>query len=99
MRISDWSSDVCSSDLGIAVGGHAGKAIVAGPGERQISKARIPINPPTHPAAPRRFCSLPSRARRDRKSVVLGKSVAVRVELGGRRTIIKKIPNLSHIFT
>src|SRR3546814_15010955 len=33
----------------------------------------------------------PARAFRDRKSVVSGKSVSVRVDLGGRRIIKKKI--------
>src|SRR3546814_9846132 len=38
------------------------------------------------------------RANRDRKSVVKGKSVSVRVDLGGRRIIKKKIPqHTSHI--
>src|SRR3546814_14619323 len=32
---------------------------------------------------------------RDRKSVVSGKSVSVRVDLGGRRIIKKKIPSLT----
>src|SRR3546814_1247605 len=33
MRISDWSSDVCSSDLNIAKG-HGGTSVFAGVGER-----------------------------------------------------------------
>src|SRR3546814_15694478 len=80
MRISDWSSDVCSSDLG---GGGAIAALsrclwrrywvslAAGHGHRQDRLQ-------------------PRRLRQDRKSVVSGKSVSVRVDLGGRRIIKKK---------
>src|SRR3546814_21155280 len=67
MRISDWSSDVCSSDL---------------PTRR---------DQPSRPARGRagRPAPTPRRAA-DRKSVVEGKSVSVRVDLGGRRIIKKK---------
>src|SRR3546814_20438458 len=73
MRISDWSSDVCSSDLSPessaeregAVG--FGSPAIAVPPPKPIEKAGIA-----------------------RKSVVEGKSVAVRVDLGGRRIIKKK---------
>src|SRR3546814_14977132 len=49
---------------------------------------------------PGRVCRLDRRPRkRDRKSVVYGKSVSVRVDIGGRRTIkktsiIKSIPHM-----
>src|SRR3546814_15016992 len=69
MRISDWSSDVCSSDLR--------RHRVAGHGHRigaRWSRNRV----------------RPLRPRADRKSVVKGKSVSVRVDLGGRRLIKKK---------
>src|SRR3546814_1567686 len=39
MRISDWSSDVCSSDLDIAVGGND----EAGPQRRRLPRDRLPI--------------------------------------------------------
>src|SRR3546814_13147326 len=87
MRISDWSSDVCSSDL---VDGyhlaqlhemldHLGgldRHLVSQIGDRDCFRHMH--------FARDEFGHL------DRKSVVSGKSVSVRVDLGGRR-IIKKI--------
>src|SRR3546814_16785133 len=79
MRISDWSSDVCSSDLDrgrrLGYGEPRGTAEQPAPSRgsgRRSGGAREP-----------------ARAG-DRKSVVSGKSVSVRVDLGGRR-FIKKI--------
>src|SRR3546814_15462654 len=90
LRISDWSSDVCSSDLHI-------QALVIeqrhgdGRGTEQIDQ--------------REHCPIPAQApcqqtgigakhgqhpEQDRKSVVEGKSVSVRVDLGGRRIIKTK---------
>src|SRR3546814_15688509 len=116
MRISDWSSDVCSSDLvgigeaGVIVGLRLGKQhphrldqaqpddaadrgargrVDAVRGERFLDRAAdvglavderaiaIEDREPVH--QPRR------RPRSDRKRVVLGKSVSVRVDLGDRR--------------
>src|SRR3546814_12365773 len=78
MRISDWSSDVCSSDLPPHPGFH----------RRGPCRGRSGW---TRPPPPSSRCSLPARyCRTDRKSVVLGKSVSVRVDLGGRRIIQKK---------
>src|SRR3546814_20968404 len=70
MRISDWSSDVCSSDLE----GTNFKHVVA----------------PHHRRSDRVAGGRSVRLAVDRKSVVSGKSVAVRVDLGGRRIIKKK---------
>src|SRR3546814_12028785 len=128
MRISDWSSDVCSSDLsaedGAAVvpraaenqhdpdeegGDHridgfrrdravevgeksAAEAHQAGAENEGLQAAegdvlaerggrRLVVADGPHHAAP---------GRTDRKSVVSGKSVSVRVDLGGRRIIKKK---------
>src|SRR3546814_19232732 len=86
MRISDWSSDVCSSDL------LAGAARLS---------SRRPCPPPdggsAAAAAERAQRADPRRDRvgrlsrsGDRKSVVQGKSVSVRVDLGGRRILKKK---------
>src|SRR3546814_20217581 len=69
LRISDWSSDVCSSDL-LAAAARRG----ARPGVRRA--------PPPLPWAP--------RPRDERKRVVSGKSVSVRVHIGGRRIITQK---------
>src|SRR3546814_11149108 len=76
-RISDWSSDVCSSDL---PGRRSRRRWlcpylrrVAWPGDRR--RARRNQRPHLLP---------PLRSGTDRKSAVLGKSVLVRVDLGGR---------------
>src|SRR3546814_19006739 len=84
MRISDWSSDVCSSDLG---GGVRGPAHVR---ESSIfhSDRRWTGRRGTWLESVRR--STPSAPPLDRKSVVWGKSVSVRVDLGGRSSIKKK---------
>src|SRR3546814_8329015 len=73
MRISDWSSDVCSSDLPAArLAGHQqrpdrlGAGRTAGLAGQQAVDSAV-AEPP------------------DRKSVVSGKRVSVRVDLGGRR--------------
>src|SRR3546814_20986528 len=113
MRISDWSSDVCSSDL------------YADTVRRDVSLSGGPLHqhPPWLPAlfqgretlssgpCARRedhrrdgaLCDVRSRRGADhrtgrgaceppgdRESVGWGKSVSVRVDLGGRRIIIKK---------
>src|SRR3546814_18669765 len=80
LRISDWSSDVCSSDLcparraDGAGGNRCRRTVPAGRGD---------------PARQHR------RQLRDRKSVVEGKSVSVRVDVGCRRIIKKKINDCS----
>src|SRR3546814_20255229 len=125
MRISDWSSDVCSSDLepGVGDGLAAG---VGGEGEGGQAEAapdlgdadagddrpglggdhRAPASGPastktgtkTSPCCSKRTCTgapmwtsagsqSPMLAR---QSVGMGKSVSVRVDLGGRRFIKKK---------
>src|SRR3546814_18767279 len=102
MRISDWSSDVCSSDL----------AANRTPSQSQSEDQSQTQNPSPAPtwaterthattalvAAPRSLMhaaattDLPvdDLATADRKSVVEGKSVSVCVDLGGRRIIKKK---------
>src|SRR3546814_18245622 len=103
MRISDWSSDVCSSDL-------------FADGYYNTFMARAEPEPALRPASARRFSAPASsfaaaragqgptrcrsaragrsgpfvRRREDRKSDVEGKSVAVRGESGGGRIITKK---------
>src|SRR3546814_20069629 len=94
MRISDWSSDVCSSDLFEYVCGTSGKAgnlngrIVEGgnPHEGRRSK-EYPLPPLTTTLSAQLFEKDPREV--DRKSVVKGKSVSVSVDLGGRRIITK----------
>src|SRR3546814_17802752 len=89
MRISDWSSDVCSSDLVVAT-----DLMQAQLGAIEIQR-RVDVGHPDHgvqvfhagfPSSIRRSAGVWPAAR-DRKSVVSGKSVSVRVDLGGRRII------------
>src|SRR3546814_16356281 len=93
MRISDWSSDVCSSDVTNRSSGW------------RSGSRRGPIG-----AAAIAASASSSTPVKDRKSVVSGTSVSVRVDLGGRRTLNKKNtkkptkhthrqkqPDLSHI--
>src|SRR3546814_15976106 len=97
MRISDWSSDVCSSDL-------MGKI------EHEHDRIRgfIMVSPyiskdgeTSFAPFVRNFQNCPMivvnnerlSSSEDRKSVVSGKSVSVRVDIGGRRMINKKQKN------
>src|SRR3546814_12794883 len=92
MRISDWSSDVCSSDLDLL---HPGTGVLLG---RLLAGASGRLHG--------RFDLLGGAvgvladkldrhgAGEDRKSVVSGKSVSVRVVLGGRRLIKKTTENI-----
>src|SRR3546814_19770301 len=92
MRISDWSSDVCSSDL-LAQATSAPAVDRAHRHRQELprlcagegSDRRQAIGPIPALAAIGRGA--------DRKSVVEGKSVSVRVVLGGRRIIKKKQTN------
>src|SRR3546814_15805490 len=109
MRISDWSSDVCSSDLPVerrdAVGGRLCDQQER-PRGRCCGQQWLRFAARGTDGVSRR---LPGRRRRgrghavdesrvllelrllgDRKCVVEGKSVSVRVVLGGRRIIKKK---------
>src|SRR3546814_19520681 len=94
MRISDWSSDVCSSDLWKPYGGHpytpdeiavpliSGAIALLGDPADQIIALR------DHLAD--LYERLRPRHQGARKSVVSGQSVSVRVDLGGRRIINNK---------
>src|SRR3546814_12343661 len=103
MRISDWSSDVCSSDLTIHKDTtdhpHLRIAFVLQVAHRTIhnysrilrwhqymGKFNRLITYHLQPSTD----STPPATKEDRKSVVKGKSVSVRVDLGGRRFIKKK---------
>src|SRR3546814_18372821 len=116
MRISDWSSDVCSSDLGkdvrvgvFARGAKAEEALAAGAevvGAEDLLEIvqggkidfdRCIATPDMMGLVGRLGKVLGPKGLMpnqklgtDRKSVVLGKSVSVRVDLGGRRIIKKK---------
>src|SRR3546814_21176335 len=87
MRISDWSSDVCSSDLlwisGV-VRGDFGESIRIQMPVSQLLADKLPV---TLELA---VLAMLIALLIDRKSVVSGKSVSVRVAIGGRRLIKKK---------
>src|SRR3546814_12037665 len=95
MRISDWSSDVCSSDLAQVQGAKAALD------NAQLDLDYTEIRAPVGGRIDRNFISvgnlvspdetiLTRIVSLDRKSVVSGKSGSVRVDLGGRRSIKKK---------
>src|SRR3546814_16749800 len=112
MRISDWSSDVCSSDLTPNVTSVTLSTRLRAPRSRMVHDNRI-----TNRGRTRVFenedRSLPKcvlfgdsfggnliaflRESLDRKSVVSGTSGSVRVDLGGRRIIKKKKQNINMI--
>src|SRR3546814_16146587 len=101
MRISDWSSDVCSSDL---LRHRAGETPmtpssmtnpIANPGQFAAeADVRAMLHDPRIVAARAPIEMLFARGHGDRipdrKSVVSGQSVSLRVDLGGRRIIKKK---------
>src|SRR3546814_14532540 len=115
MRISDWSSDVCSSDLQTlevtcAMVGYP-KTIRVDQGSEFISRdldlwayandVTLDFSRPGKPTDNAYIEAFNGRFRAeclnthwfltlDRKSVVEGKSVSVRVDPGGRRIIKKK---------
>src|SRR3546814_14008096 len=103
MRISDWSSDVCSSDLaGARPARKPRRQRVENPGAgRDDDNERGNQEFDAHGRCPQGGVTFAATGWRvgkgkDRKSVVKGKSVSVRLDLGGRRTIKKnKIYNTS----
>src|SRR3546814_19269543 len=95
MRISDWSSDVCSSDLLPHVISQArdgllveSERIGADPGDVQCH-GMIAIAG-QHLVCRALGSAVVAGGQLDRKSVGSGKSASVRVDLGGRRIINKK---------
>src|SRR3546814_17371215 len=104
MRISDWSSDVCSSDLPCPLLPeariHIAGAINSPPRVRnRLAKPLVPgavgRSSACHAHMPGNGHAFGVGAdleivRLDRKSVVSGMRVSVRVDFGGRRIIKKK---------
>src|SRR3546814_15516468 len=98
MRISDWSSDVCSSDLerhgvddAVRLGGRRHLALADPPAQVEgVTHAAVGAVP-RHDGLLDRHLALGATVQPDRKRVVSGKSVSVRVDLGGSRIIKKKI--------
>src|SRR3546814_20694327 len=106
MRISDWSSDVCSSDLRHDPRrGQPGARHDPGPARhRHPAGTRRGRRGPSGGGGERRagpgtagkghhHGPLPRRGRVDRKSVGEGKGGAVSVDLGGRRILKNKNKN------
>src|SRR3546814_13898744 len=109
MRMSDWSSDVCSSDL---LGPEEWLLMAPTGQENDVSRrfdalyaqaphslvdighreTGIDIEGPAATLALAAACP-PDLASIDRKSVVKGKCVPVRVDLGGHRPLKKKKNN------
>src|SRR3546814_16121303 len=96
MRISDWSSDVCSSDLHLLFPG-AEPLISPCPSHLQVHHVTIGFNQAIAHFIHRAERQVGLLHRQDRKSVVSGKSVSVRVDLGGRRIIKKQIQTVYHL--
>src|SRR3546814_17899578 len=96
MRIRDWSSDVCSSDLRAPAAADRARYgdIGADAARRRDGESRAGVGRVGAGAVARR--SGARRGRRavlrqeDRQSGVTGKSVSVRVDIGGWRSIKKK---------
>src|SRR3546814_7266263 len=85
MRISDWSSDVCSSDLSPPDTSTGRCRTIRAPWHHaHDAPARHAADRPSHRQTHRRAAAATPV---ERKSVVEGKSVSVRVDLGGRRSI------------
>src|SRR3546814_15576775 len=106
MRISDWSSDVCSSDLHL-YSFTRGSTTEYSRSVIRLTRMNIAAKISTIPSTvgkSRAWIAVTSSrpmpgqekivsVNTDRKSVVSGKSVSVRVDLGGRCIIKKKNNN------
>src|SRR3546814_12489907 len=101
MRISDWSSDVCSSDLSVTPAPEnppcwASRATDGSRPAIACRGSRFPASQPKTWKADRASLRAPSPAlstngaKADRKRVVQGKRLSVRLDLGGRRFIKKQ---------
>src|SRR3546814_6991863 len=86
MRISDWISDFCSSDLEWPPDDASPK--ITSPACTRLpvsasSRSTAPTVKPARSYSPSGY--MPGISAVDRNSVVSGKSVSVRVDIGGRR--------------
>src|SRR3546814_15513593 len=102
MRISDWSSDVCSSDLlsnmdanSMDLSDVAANSLPGMIFDLKRNPGFAPYGPATGKMLNGKYATARSAGNylaglKDRKSVVYGKSVSVRVDFGGRRIIKKK---------
>src|SRR3546814_14080227 len=93
MRISDWSSDVCSSDLEAAIDTMYREAMrILAPGGIMFHSVNCGdhyayVDRSIHQLHYLKYSDRQWRFWEDRKSVVSGKSASVRVDLGGPRLI------------
>src|SRR3546814_18477623 len=99
MRISDWSSDVCSSDLKITTDhiSPAGSIKKDGPAGKYLSEHGVAYADFNSYGARRGNHEVMMRGHfaTIRQSVVQGNRVSVRVDIGGRRSIKKN--SIKHI--
>src|SRR3546814_19622806 len=103
MHISDWSSDVCSSDLSDSRGPTIDCYVFdpstgALSGRRRFATLDEATGRPDGGACDGESHYWSAGVSADRKSVVSGKSVSVRVDLGGRRLIKKKSNTHQHYY-
>src|SRR3546814_19111233 len=97
MRISDWSSDVCSSDL-LDERNHHGanqltrRSLELTLIERHVEQHADQIDSVFVNRAEEGHFRVNAQLPGDRKSVVEGKRLSVRVDPGGRRIIKTTIP-------
>src|SRR3546814_14374189 len=106
MRISDWSSDVCSSDLGFMEGVKsmddmeikadalegAFDAVLAAEAVDELKASVTALQRQVERQAVA-AARLPHDGGKDRKSVGEGKRVSVRVGTGARRSLTKRREN------
>src|SRR3546814_12966975 len=86
MRISDWSSDVCSSDLSTKISKRSVTHKKSCRAARNVARARQLLSVVESQARGGCLTGVSGSAdEEDRKSVVSGKSVSVSVALGVRR--------------
>src|SRR3546814_18665783 len=104
MRISDWSSDVCSSDLPLPRATMQSRHTRLGVARLQPAAAYrmaidiMPLDQVEHQISRAgNRVNQRLRANPDRKSVVKGKRVSVRVDLGGGPNSKKKKIDTTHM--
>src|SRR3546814_12345925 len=97
MRMSDWSSDVCSSDLSFTGSTRVGHLVLQASAAAGVKRVALELggNAPFIVTADADLdqavrVAVAAKFQTDRKSVGLGKRVSGRVDLGGRRILNKK---------
>src|SRR3546814_14391934 len=96
MRISDWSSDVCSSDLPASLSEPWSACATSSTAAQLPSASQVAVTARSISPRPVSLGAVPGRDiwPTDRESLVQGKGVSVRVELGGgSESKIKRLMN------